>query len=477
MSILLPDSITTIKANAFSQSVILTNRGTTTLLELWHAGYKGTEIGSSQLLSPPYIESNATYTSIDATLWNYNYYDSYVATYSYNSLKESQGKMVISTESDTLKKSHIQIKNLIPSYDPGLIIEVKKDNVVYKIKSSIKTKAIDFDIRTSTTASSISAVGDWKADKVVVGDTYIMINDTIANCDSIFVYGLTPQLRCTLQYLILVKWSNLSIPYSVKKTVNLQPLTLKTAQPKVISAGNVIVAADSNLDDEEENVGFEWRRTDWTNDFPSNTGTAVLYEGRMEGYIRNLYTEKLWKVRPYYLSNSGTYYYGDWMGIDPTNTSYFEPTVHTYAKVSVEGNTALVKGYALRGTDGVKVQGFKYWKQVAGARSEVSSASIPTNAKTVEATGQVMTANLTDLDYESEYCYVAFVTTTEGETFYGEQQVFKTGEDLTGIEGVTTDQQATVVAVYDMNGRRIDTPRRGLNILRMSDGTTRKVMR
>lgn len=26
------------------------------------------------------------------------------------------------------------------------------------------------------------------------------------------------------------------------------------------------------------------------------------------------------------------------MGLDPTNTSYFEPTVHTYAKIEVEGN-------------------------------------------------------------------------------------------------------------------------------------------
>jgi hypothetical protein len=32
--------------------------------------------------------------------------------------------------------------------------------------------------------------------------------------------------------------------------------------------------------------------------------------------------------------------------------------------------------------------------------------------------------------------------------------------------------------VYDLNGRRIATPKRGcLNIIRMKDGTTRKVMK
>ena len=253
-----------------------------------------------------------------------------------------------------------------------------------------------------------------------------------------------------------------------------------TSQPKVVSMGNVIVAAETNLDDEETNVGFEWRRTDWDNNFTSNTGTAYLYDGTMEGYIRNLNTEKLWKYRPYYLSNSGTYYYGDWVGLDPSNTSYFEPTVHTYATINIEGNTALVKGYALTGTDKVTVQGFKYWKSSAAAKGlENGLTAVPTDALTVEASGQVMTASLTGLDYSSTYHYVAFVTTAEGDTFYGEEQVFSTADDPTGIEDIYAEAAGeaavTVVARYNIKGERIDTPQAGVNILRMSDGTTRKV--
>lgn len=272
--------------------------------------------------------------------------------------------------------------------------------------------------------------------------------------------------------------------YQTTGTINTAALKLKTFQPKVISAGNVIVAAETNVDDDETNVGFEWRRTDWTSDFASNTGGAYMYNGQMEGYIRNLNTEKLWKYRPYYLSNSGTYYYGDWVGVDPTNTSYFEATVHTYDKIQVEGNTALVKGYALRGTDPIKVQGFVYWKRVANAKAQdgrMYAAAVPSNAKTVEASGQIMNATLADLDYDSEYAYVAFVTTTEGETFYGEERTFKTEADTSGISDVMSDnassEPATVMGYYDLNGRRIQTPERGIYIIRYSDGSSRKFMK
>ena len=41
---------------------------------------------------------------------------------------------------------------------------------------------------------------------------------------------------------------------------------------------------------------------------------------------------------------------------------------------------------------------------------------------------------------------------------------------------MTAPGEAKEVVRYDLNGRRLDAPQRGLNILRMSDGTVRKVM-
>ena len=277
------------------------------------------------------------------------------------------------------------------------------------------------------------------------------MNDSVCT-----ITGLDPDTPYKAEYSVNVLGNSGQIyTYTDTMTVKTDSLILNPQQPKVISVGNVIVDAKTNLDDEETNVGFEWRRTDWTDEFASNTGKAYLYDGEMEGYIRNLYAEKLWKFRPYYLSKSGTYHYGEWLGLDPTNTSYFEPTVHTYDKITVDGNTALIKGYALRGTDGITVQGFKYWPIDSEAKArgavQLQEEDIPEDAMTVTAKGQVMTASLKNLRYSTEYCYVAFVETSENETFYGEMQTFTTGRaagDLDGDGHITVDDITLLIAVY-----------------------------
>ena len=241
--------------------------------------------------------------------------------------------------------------------------------------------------------------------------------------------------------------------------VTTESLTLETQQPKVITEGNIIVAAKSNLDDEEQNVGFQWRRQDWNDDFDSKEGGAYLYDGQMEGYIRSLNANYLWKFRPYYEANDGTRYYGEWKGMDPSDFSYFDPTVHTYAKIAVNGNVATVRGYAQRGTDNIVSQGFKYWQASAGVKGEAHYApSVPRDAQTVEASGTVMEVDLTGLDYETTYTYVAYVTTSEGETFYGEEQTFTTGENLTGVLPIDNGQliMDNANGVYDLSGRKIN---------------------
>jgi hypothetical protein len=46
----------------------------------------------------------------------------------------------------------------------------------------------------------------------------------------------------------------------------------------------------------------------------------------------------------------------------------------------------------------------------------------------------------------------------------------------TGIMETTATQQPTIVKRYTFDGKRINQPQRGLNIIKMSDGTTRKVV-
>ena len=381
------------------------------------------------------------------------------------------------------------ISNLYPEQSLSVSVRIEVDDYYMNIKNNFSTKSLSLNVREiSNTASSIQADASYTKDDAVITSEKIILGDKWIAGNSLNVKGLNPNTSYAVKYLVTISYgenNRYSREYEVTKNIKTAPLSLSTLGPKVVSLGNVIVAAEANVDDEEENVGFEWRRTDWTDDFASNTGIAYLYEGTMEGYIRNLNTDKLWKYRPFYLADSGTYYYGDWMGLDPTNTSYFDPTVHTYAKIEIIGNTALVKGYALNGTDKIVVQGFKYWKKANKANSVsmgmAKAPTIPANAMTTEADGRVMEATLSGLDYETDYDYVAFVKTTEGETFYGDVRSFTTGENTTGISDMTHSDGTSTgdvreVARYNLRGQRIDTPERGVNIIRYSDGTTRKVV-
>ena len=94
----------------------------------------------------------------------------------------------------------------------------------------------------------------------------------------------------------------------------------------------------------------------------------------------------------------------------------------------------------------------------------------------VKASGNIMTATLKGLEYETIYNYVAYVTTSEGETFYGEMRTFSTSADPDYIEEVVASKDVVEVARYDVQGRLITKPQKGINIIRYSDGSTRKVM-
>ena len=56
--------------------------------------------------------------------------------------------------------------------------------------------------------------------------------------------------------------------------------------------------------------------------------------------------------------------------------------------------------------------------------------------------------------------------------------IFALGEDdVTDVEGVeVTAAAATVVEIYDLSGRQVNTPVKGINLMKMSDGTVKKVI-
>ena len=453
------EHVTSIGSSAFPTTTVLyTDRGTSSLLVLWNAGYTSPyQTGTENVLPPSTLRQEGA-TQMTATLKVDNFYDD-----------------LENTLNDEMLTEDTKVYTAYPGYKENVTLRVYKDGVTYT-PASVTYQMLPISPtveRTTGTASSMVAKASFTEGDAVVTSQTLTVNGVTVEGDSLYVNGLKPNTTYTATYTIKV-----DDQYEYTGTVDLKTdaLTFQNEQPKVISEGNIVVASQSNLDDEETNVGFEWRRTDWTNDFASNSGKAYLYEGMMEGYIRNLNSSYLWKFRPYYTADDGTTSYGDWLGIDPTNTSYFEPTVHTYAKLVIEGNTAEVRGYAQRGTDNVTSQGFMYWKSGNGVKG---NRQVPADAQKVEANGTVMEASLTGLSYETTYTYVAYVTTSEGETFYGEEQTFTTGDDPTGIENVNDNLNPNLnyaEGIYDLSGRKLAKMQKGVNIIRKRDGTARRVL-
>lgn len=462
-SITIPNGVTSIGYSAFSgcNAKLYVNRGSDALLSVWNYGATPYEIGTDVTLPHPSLSAISTTQTTITYQINYIYPE-----LDYEVVGEIAGD------------NAFIIRGLRPSYTQNVPLAIRSANNSYNTSTNVTTSPISPAVTSKvTTASSLIVQGSYtKGDAKVISTLLTMDGREMTNNEG-YMHGLKPNTAYNCKYTVVVEYGDGdTYPYEGSYNIRTAPLTMITQQPKVISAGNVIVSAQSNLDDEETNVGFEWRRTDWESDFASNTGVAYLYEGTMEGYIRNLYTEKLWRYRPYYQSDSGNRYYGDWVGIDPTNTSYFEPTVHTYAQITVNGNRAEVKGYAMRGTDRVTSQGFMCWKSSSPYSLRKKAPSIPSDAVTVEASGNVMTAVFENLEYEAQYCYVAFVKTEENETFFGDVQTFSTNVDPDGIKDIEHSPLNIEVAWYSLDGKKLSKPQKGINILRYSDGTTRKVL-
>ena len=232
-------------------------------------------------------------------------------------------------------------------------------------------------------------------------------------------------------------------------------LKMTTLLPKNVSSTTSIVAAEANISDDETGAGFEWRKYDAPESLPSSRGKAIVFDGKMEGKINNL-QPVYYNVRPYYESASGNMYYGDWMTFDPTDFSYFEPTVHTYDfPEDPSSNSVEVRGYVMQGTDDVMEQGFEYWKTGDSSQRKMASNG---EVMRVKATGQLMIAMLKDLDYESHYVVRAYVITAGG-TVYGEERTFATPADPTsGIIEVKENESVSrsLKGIYTMDGRKIE---------------------
>lgn len=251
-------------------------------------------------------------------------------------------------------------------------------------------------------------------------------------------------------------------------------LELDLQNPQVPATLAALVAAKTNISDFEPNVGFQWKKYDAPATLTPHEANAAIYEGVLEGRIKNLSPCEYYSVRAFYKDDSGKYYYSEWKSFDPYDFSFFEPTVHTYPIEDIGETYAKVRGYALAGSDDIINQGFQYWiiRQSDSAQKIAPSANEIT---TVAAEGQIMTATLEDLLSGTEYVVRSFVETSSGFK-YGDEVEFKTN-GTTGIEDVYYKESLVkIIGYYDLAGNRYDNPRHGFNIVVYSNGTTKKII-
>lgn len=287
--------------------------------------------------------------------------------------------------------------------------------------------------------------------------------------------GLEPGTEYTVNYYVKTEEGS---EETTSYTFTTPALELTTLQPKSVSNTCAIIAAETNIADEETNVGFQWKKYDAPSTLKPSEGYAAIYSGMMEGRVKNLQPTSYYNVRAFYKSASGNYHYGDWVTFDPSDFSYFEPTVHTYPVEEASDGSYNVKGYALAGTDDITEQGFQYGEVGADESKamRVRAAMSEDGIITVLATGQVMTATLKNLKPSTTYVCRAFVVTAGGTT-YGEEQTFTTKGSATGIDNAVAEQkEAEITGYYNLSGHRIDSPCKGVNIIRYSDGSARKVV-
>jgi len=123
-----------------------------------------------------------------------------------------------------------------------------------------------------------------------------------------------------------------------------------------------------------------------------------------------------------------------------------------------------------------------YGNHLQGAQMDALIASLVDRTGTTA--GKIIVACDDETDANRNVCTTAQVAAAKAKNWscyisdtYGNLSDYA-GSEPTGISNVQTDDTGDVpAAIYDLSGRRIPQMRHGVNIVRMSNGRTRKVIK
>lgn len=269
------------------------------------------------------------------------------------------------------------------------------------------------------------------------------------NGEEFIVYGLNPEAS---QSGISVEWKMKDGNHGTAiLDVFTTELTLDTQEPITLSEIKGRLIANTSEDDDMTHYGFEWRRYDAPDGRPSNKVSAPLYNGTIVGTLNNLNPDVDYKYRPYYKSNDGTMFYGEWVWLYTGDASvFFEPEVYTGDASDITKVSALLAGIWVEGTDDFEEKGFEYWA-VSGNKTR----AVGSDVKAVVVTGNKLTSNIEGLKAGTMYGFRSYAKTASGTT-YGEEKTFKTVSIIGDVnrDGELNETDRNYIVRYIMG----DTP-------------------
>ena len=257
------------------------------------------------------------------------------------------------------------------------------------------------------------------------------------NMKTVRTTGLTPGEQ--------LSWKLDEENYGILSDKANETVTLTVEEPKALSTTKARLLATAEEADDMEHFGFEWRRIDSSDLVKSKVVSSPLFNGTIVGTLNNLNPEVEYKYRPFYKSDNGEMFYGEWMGLFTGDADvFFEPEVYTKDAADITKVSALLAGVWFEGTDDFQEKGFEYWT-VTGSKTR----GVGSDAKKVVVSGNAMTATLEGLKAGATYGYRSYVKTTSGSTTYGEEKTFQTIliGDVDG-DGKLTNADADAIAKH-----------------------------
>jgi hypothetical protein len=338
----------------------------------------------------------------------------------------------------------------IDYYCPGntykVHLKVSTDVGEYRVTEEFTTKPLNLQIEAAEYGPCrVKYIASWDDGDAVISSYGFTDNNISSKGDGNVVYesedGLNPSTNISLYYVITTKARNgkESGTYRVSCSSTLPELEWYENTPVATSTTSCRIMSSTNCN-ANVGTGFEWKRYDAPNEMAATKVSCPVVDGILVGSLRNLNPEVYYKYRPYYTSNSGATYYGDWTPFFTGDANvYFEPDVRTLADIEILSNSAILTGYVLPGSDDVQSQGFQYRKVAKQGSSQIAALN-GQNAEewiNVAASGIKPTATIDGLDFDSQYEYRVYAT-TKTDTYYGESRYF-TIESQSGIEDVAVD--------------------------------------